>query len=277
MLAFLSTARPKKNPLPFYINKRKKEDFMAGHSKWAQIKRKKGALDVKRGKLFSRLSKEIQVAARLGGGDPSLNPRLRQAVATARAESMPNDNIDNAIKKGTGEIAGGPIEEMVYEGYGPGGVALMVECATDNRNRTAAEIRSIFSKNHGNLAGSGSVAWMFHRKGLVTAPGASVSEDAILAAGLDAGIEDVRLADEIFEVVTAPDKLSGVHEALKAAGIECESSRFTYVPANTTAVTDIGVAGQLFRLLEALEDHDDVQNVHANFDMAAELMESSHA
>lgn len=247
---------------------------MAGHSRWTQIKRKKGALDAKRGKLFSRLSKEIQVAARLGGGDPDLNPRLRHAIATARSESMPNDNIDNAIKKGTGELGGGPIEEIVYEGYGPGGVAMMVETATDNKNRSAAEIRAIFTKNHGNLAGAGSVAWMFHRKGMILVPASSTTEDDLLAAALDAGIEDVRQADDFFEVLTPSDRLFAASEALRNAGIPAESAKLTYMPSNLTPVTDSGTASQVLRLMEALEDHDDVQSVYANFDISAEILEA---
>ena len=246
---------------------------MAGHSHWAKVKRAKGVLDQRRGKLFSRLSKEITVAARSGGGDPNFNPRLRQAIATARGESVPVDNIERAIKKGTGEIEGGSYDEMIYEGYGPAGVAILVEAATDNKNRSAAEIRSIFAKNHGNLAGSGSVAWMFQHKGVIviTAPG--ISEDDVILAALDAGAEDVRMQEGSIEVITPPDsKLEAVSKALEAAKIPVASAKLSYVPGNLTAVTDPQAAEQVMALLDALDDHDDVQVVHANLDLSPELM-----
>ena len=246
---------------------------MAGHSHWAKVKRAKGVTDQRRGKLFSRLSKEITVAARSGGGDPNFNPRLRQAIATARGESVPVDNIERAIKKGTGEIEGGSYDEMVYEGYGPGGVAILVEAATDNKNRSAAEIRSLFSKNHGNLAGSGSVAWMFQHKGVITINAPGVSEDDVILAALDAGAEDVRAHDGTFEVVTPPDTtLEAVSKALERAKIPVASAKLSYIPGNLTPVTDPTVAEQVMALLEALDDHDDVQMVHANLDLAPELM-----
>jgi len=247
---------------------------MSGHSRWSKVKNYKGAIDQKRGKLFSKLSKEIMVAAKLGGGDPNFNPRLRQAVTSARGESMPVDNIERAIKKGTGELEGASYEEMTYEGYGPGGVAILLEAATDNKNRSAAEIRSVFLKNHGHLAGSGSVAWMFHRKGIVviTAPG--ISEDDVILAALDAGAEDVRSHEGVIEVITPPDnKLDAVTKALEAAKLPIASAKLSYVPENLTSVTDSTVAEQLLALLEALDDHDDVQTVHANVDMAPELLE----
>ena len=246
---------------------------MAGHSHWAKVKRAKGVTDQRRGKLFSKLSKEITVAARLGGGDPNFNPRLRQAIATARSESVPVDNIDRAIKKGTGELEGAAIEEMIYEGYGPSGVAVLVEAATDNKNRSAAEIRSLFAKNHGNLAGSGSVAWMFHHKGVITINDPDVSEDDVILAALDAGAEDVRSHDGTIEVLTTPDtKLEAVAKALTAAKIPFASSKLSYLPANLTAISDPQTAEQVMTLLEALDDHEDVQTVHANFDLAPELM-----
>ncbi|MCE0484456.1 MAG: YebC/PmpR family DNA-binding transcriptional regulator [Methylacidiphilales bacterium] len=246
---------------------------MAGHSRWAKVKHYKGTIDQRRGKLFSKLSKEITVAAKLGGGDPNFNPRLRQAIATARGESMPVDNIERAIKKGTGELEGASYEEMTYEGYGPGGVAILVEAATDNKNRSAAEIRAIFTKNHGHLAGSGSVAWMFHRKGLIHIAASATSEDNVILAALDAGAQDIRTQDEVIEVITPPDnKLDAVSKALEKAGIPITSAKLSYMPGNLTPVTDPQFAEQVLALLEALDDHDDVQTVHANFDMAPDLV-----
>jgi YebC/PmpR family DNA-binding regulatory protein len=246
---------------------------MAGHSRWAKVKHYKGTIDQKRGKLFSKLSKEISVAAKLSGGDPNFNPRLRQAIATARGESMPVDNIERAVKKGTGELEGAIYEEMTYEGYGPGGVAILLEAATDNKNRSAAEIRAIFTKNHGHLAGSGSVAWMFHRKGLVTITAPGISEDDVILTALDAGAEDVRSHEEIIEVITPPDnKLDAVAKALEQAKIPLASAKLSYIPGNLAPITDPHVAEQVLALLEALDDHDDVQTVHANFDMAPDLL-----
>jgi YebC/PmpR family DNA-binding regulatory protein len=246
---------------------------MSGHSRWSKVKHTKGVIDQRRGKLFSKLSKEISVAAKAGGGDPNFNPRLRQAIATARGESVPVDNIERAIKKGTGELEGGSFDEMIYEGYGPGGVAVLVEAATDNKNRSAAEIRSLFLKNHGHLGGSGSVAWMFHHKGVIaiTAPG--ISEDDVILAALDAGAEDVRSSEGLIEVITPPDaKLHAVTKALEQAKVPVASAKLSYVPGNLTPVTDPQVAEQVLALLEALDDHDDVQMVHANFDMAPDLL-----
>ncbi len=240
---------------------------MAGHSHWAKIKRTKGVSDARRGKLFSRIAREITMAARLGGGDPGFNPRLRTAIATAKSESMPNDTIERAVKKGTGELAGENYEELTYEGYGPGGVALLVQTTTDNKNRTAAEIRSLFSKNNGNLGTPNSVAWMFHARGLIPVPAAGANEDAVMMAALDAGAEDVRTSGEYIEILTPPDKLYAVDEALRKAGIQAEPAKLTQVPANTVAVADPKTAAALLQLVEALEDHDDVQNVFANFDM----------
>jgi YebC/PmpR family DNA-binding regulatory protein len=247
---------------------------MAGHSRWSKVKLYKGAIDQKRGKIFSKLSKEISVAAKLGGGDPNFNPRLRQAIATARGESMPVDNIERAVKKGTGELEGAAYEEMLYEGYAPGGVAVLVEAATDNKNRSAAELRALFAKYHGNLAGTGSVAWMFHHKGLITIDAAGgVSEDDVILAALDAGAEDVRTHEEVIEVVTPPDnKLHAVTKALESAKIAFASAKLGYLPDNLTPVSDPQVAEQVLALLEALDDHDDVQAVHANLDLAPELI-----
>jgi YebC/PmpR family DNA-binding regulatory protein len=245
---------------------------MAGHSKWSKVKRFKGALDAKRGKLFSRLAKEIVVAARMGGGDIALNPRLRTAVLAARTQNMPNDTIERAIKKGTGEIEGGTIEEIVYEGYGPDGVALIVETATDNKNRTAADIRSVFSKHHGNLAASGAVSYMFKRKGQISGPTRSSDEDRLMEIALEAGAEDLVVEDGTYLVTTPHDQLYHVGEALKKAGIPVDSQKLTFVPETTVPVTTEAVAGQVLRLCEALEESDDVQSVHSNFDMSEDLI-----
>ena len=246
---------------------------MAGHSRWAKVKHYKGTIDQRRGKLFSKLSKEITVATKAGGGDPNFNPRLRQAIATARGESMPVDNIERAIKKGTGELEGESYEEMVYEGYGPGGVAILLEATSDNKNRSAAEIRAIFTKHHGHLAGSGSVAWMFHRKGLITITAPSISEDDVILTALDAGAEDVRSHEGIIEIITPPDaKLHAVTRALEAAKIPIATAKLSYIPGNLAPVTDPHIAEQVLELLHALDDHDDIQTVHANLEMAPDLL-----
>ena len=246
---------------------------MSGHSRWSKVKHFKGVIDQRRGKLFSKLSKEISVASKMGGGDPNFNPRLRQAIATARGESMPVDNIERAIKKGTGELEGAAYEEMLYEGYAPGGVAVLVEAATDNKNRSAAELRAIFTKHHGNLGGTGSVAWMFHHKGVIVISAPGVSEDDVILAALDAGAEDVRSHEEVIEVITPPDtKLDAVTKALEAAKIPIVSAKMSYIPGNLTTVTDPHIAEQVLGLLEALDDHDDIQTVHATLDMAPDLL-----
>ncbi len=246
---------------------------MAGHSKWSKVKRIKGALDVKRGKLFSKLSKEITVAARMGGGDPTGNPRLRAAVLAARAQSVPNENIERAIKRGTGELDGeAHIEELVYEGYAPGGVALIVETATDNKNRTAADLRLIFTKNHGNLASSGSVSYMFKRKGQITVPIDAVGEEALLEIILEAGADELVSDGEYYVITTAHDHLYSMADALKGAGVPTESQKLTYLPDTTIPVSDEAVAAQILRLCDALEENDDVQNVHANFDLPDDLL-----
>jgi len=212
----------------------------------------------------------------MGGGDPNFNPRLRQAIATARGESMPVDNIERAVKKGTGELEGAAYDEMTYEGYGPGGVAILLEAATDNKNRSAAEIRAIFTKNHGNLGGSGSVAWMFHRKGVVTLPAVGITEDDVILLALDAGAEDVRTHEDVIEVITPPDnKLEAVHKALEQGKLPVSSAKLSYVPENLTHVTDPHIAEQVLELIAALDDHDDVQAVHANLEMAPELASKS--
>jgi YebC/PmpR family DNA-binding regulatory protein len=241
---------------------------MAGHSKWSKVKRFKGAIDAKRGQVFSKLSKEISIAAKSGGGDPTGNPRLRSAILAARAASMPNDNIERAIKRGTGEGSDGQhFEEIIYEGYAPGGVALIVEAATDNKNRTAAEVRSIFTKNDGNLAASGSVSYMFHRKGQIVVPRSSIEEDKLLELVLETGAEELTNNEDVYVVITAPDQLYAVAEALKNAGVTTESQKFTFIPDTTITVVDESVAQQVLRLCDALEDDDDVQNVYSNLEI----------
>ena len=246
---------------------------MAGHSKWSKVKRFKGAIDAKRGKIFSKLSKEISIAAKTGGGDPNGNPRLRSAILAARAASMPNDNVERAIKRGTGEGTDAQnFEEIVYEGYAPGGIAVIVEAATDNKNRTAAEIRSIFTKNHGHLASSGSVSYMFHRKGQITVPRSSIEEDRLFELILEAGAEELTNEDDAYVILTAPDQLYAVAEALRNAGVTTESQKFTFIPDTTITVGDEAVAQQVLRLCDALEDDDDVQNVYSNLEIPDELL-----
>jgi YebC/PmpR family DNA-binding regulatory protein len=245
---------------------------MSGHSKWATIKHKKGALDAKRGKAFTRLIKEITVAARIGGGDADANPRLRTAVQAAKAENMPADNIKRAIQRGTGELPGAVYEEVTFEGYGPGGVALIVEVTTDNRNRTVSEIRHIFSKNGGNLGEPNSVKFMFTKKGLIAVPKSAASEDKLMDLVLEAGADDLNDEGENWEILTEPAAYEAVANALKTAGIEAVVSEITMV-ASTYTKLEGSTAAQMIRLLEALEDHDDVQNVYSNFDMDAKQYE----
>ena len=245
---------------------------MAGHNKWSKVKRLKGALDAKRGRLFSRLSKEIAVAARLGGGNPAFNPRLRASIQAARTHSMPNDNIERAIKKGIGEIASGAIEEIVYEGYGPGGVAVLVETATDNRNRTAADLRCLFTKYHGNLGGPGSVSFLFQRVGQIAIPLSVVDGDRLLELALEAGAEELAVDDDQHVISTAPDRLYAVAEALRHAGLEAASQKLTFIPQTSAPVDDEKSASQVVRLCEALEDIDDVLDVHANFEIPEDLL-----
>lgn len=246
---------------------------MAGHNKWSKIKRLKGALHQKRGKLFSKLAKEIAVAARSGGGDPAGNARLRTAILAARAQSMPADNIDRAIRRGTGESSdGGQLEEMIYEGCAPGGAAVLLEVATDNKNRTAADLRHIFSKNHGNLASSGSVAYLFKHQGQIAVPRAKVDEDRILELALEAGADDVAGDDENHLIVTPPDRLNAVAENFRTAGVTADSQKLTYTPETTVVLTDEHIAAQVLRLCDLLDDNDDVQNVHANFDLPEDLL-----
>jgi YebC/PmpR family DNA-binding regulatory protein len=245
---------------------------MSGHSKWSTIKRKKGAADAKRGQLFTKLIKEISVAARLGGGDPEGNPRLRAAVASAKAENMPKENIERAIKKGTGELEGVSYEESTYEGYGPGGVAILVLVLTDNKNRTLAEIRHNFSRHNGNLGESGCVSWMFNLKGLFLFDQDKVDEERLLEVVLEAGAEDIRERDREFEVITDAAHWEDVKKAAEDAGLEYSFAEVTMIP-QTTVRLEGKEAEQMLRLMETLEDSDDIQKVYANFDIPDEVME----
>lgn len=245
---------------------------MSGHSKWATIKHKKAALDSKRGKVFTRIIKEIMIAAR-NGGDPDGNPRLRTAVAAAKAVSMPNENIKRAIMRGTGELDGGTIDEFTYEGYGPGGVAVIVEVATDNKNRTVSEIRHAFSKNGGNMGEPGSVAWMFERKGQITIEGENATEDALMSLVLDAGADDLRQDGDTWEVLTAPESLNAVQDVLTQAKIPVVEAKLAMVPKNSLQVESKNV-GSLLRMLDVLEEHDDVQNVFSNADIDEKDLEA---
>jgi YebC/PmpR family DNA-binding regulatory protein len=238
---------------------------MAGHSPWANIKHRKAAVDAKRGKLWTKLSKAIIVAARMGGGDPETNLRLRYAIADAKAVSMPKDNIERAVKRGTGELEGGEVEEMNYEGYGPGGVAILCEIMTDNRNRTAPEIRKVFDTWGGKLGATNCVAWMFERKGLFLVPAAKTSEEQLMEATLDAGADDIKQDGEHFQVTCPVEAFAAVGEALTKAGIEPENKQLTRIPTNVVEVSDVETAKSVLKLMEALDDHDDVQNVVANF------------
>jgi YebC/PmpR family DNA-binding regulatory protein len=246
---------------------------MSGHSKWSTIKRKKGANDAKRGKIFSKLIKEISVSARQGGGDPDGNPRLRSAIAAAKAENMPKDNIERAIAKGSGGGDGDAYEEILYEGYGPGGVAVLVECMTDNRNRTVADVRHFFAKSNGNLGENGCVAWMFDKKGQILVDKEKISEEELMDKALEAGADDVIEDENEFQVLTSVDEFNDVRDGLEEQGVEFLEASISMIPQNTIDVDDEKVAGALLKLLENLEDHDDVQKVHANFDIDQELME----
>jgi YebC/PmpR family DNA-binding regulatory protein len=246
---------------------------MSGHSKWSTIKRKKGAIDSKRGKIFTKLIKEITLAARLGGGDVEGNSRLRQAIMAAKEENMPKDNIDRAVKKGTGDLAGAAAyEEVTYEGYGPGGVAVIIDVMTDNKNRTVAEIRHILSKHGGNLGENGCVAWMFEKKGSIVFDKKTVGEDALMEAALEAGAEDVRDQESEWEVITDPLTFEAVKKAIDQKGWKYLEARVGKIPQNTIQL-DAGRAEQMLKLMEKLEDNDDVQNVYANFDIPDDVME----
>ena len=246
---------------------------MSGHSKWATIKRKKGVADARRGKIFTKLIKEITLAARLGGGDPEGNARLRQAILAAKAENMPKDNIDRAIKKGSGELGGtSAYEELTYEGYGPGGVAVLVDVMTDNKKRTVSEIRHIFSKYGGNLAENGAVAWLFEKKGSILVEKKGIDEDKLIEVALETGAQDVREEENEYEVITEPASFDAVKKAIDTAGFKCIQAQISMIPRNTVKLNE-DRAGQMLKLMEKLEDNDDVQNVYANFDIPDEVME----
>ena len=245
---------------------------MSGHSKWATIKHKKGALDAKRGALFTKVIKEITVAARNGGGNPDANPRLRTALAKAKEANMPSDNIDRAIKKGTGELPGVIYEEVNYEGYGPGGVAILIEALTDNKNRTTAEIRSILEKKGGNMSGAGSVAWQFAKKGFIVVKKQAVDEEKLMTIALDAGASDFNSDKDSYEIITEPQDFEKVKKAVTDAKVSQESAEITMIPSTTVklAVSD---AKSVLALVESLEDHEDVQHVYANFDIPDEMLQ----
>lgn len=247
---------------------------MSGHSKWSQIKHKKGNTDAKRGKVFTKIVKEISIATRLGGGDPGGNPRLRSAIESAKEVNMPHDNIKKAIMKGTGELPGVTYEESVYEGYGPAGVAIIMEILTDNKNRTLPEIRFILSKNNGNLGETGCVSWMFDKKGYILVDKNAAVEDTVMSVALDAGAEDMKNdpQEENYEIITLPEDLPAVREALEKALIPVASAEVTMLPKNYV-VLDEKAAEQMLRLMDALEEHDDIQNVYANFDIPDEVAE----
>jgi YebC/PmpR family DNA-binding regulatory protein len=249
---------------------------MSGHNKWSSIKHRKGAQDAKRGKIFTKISKELTVAARMGGGDPSGNPRLRLAIQQARAAAMPSDTVTRAIKKGTGELESEQIQELVYEGYGPGGVAYMVSAATDNANRTSSEVRNVFEKSGGNLAKSGAVAFIFNRRGMIRFDGTKYTEDKVMEAAIEAGAEDVVTEGDHVVVYTEPSAFHAVQEALEKAGLESTAAELTMQPTNTVACKEKDFAQKVLRLYEKLEDLDDVQNVWANFDIPDELLASIH-
>lgn len=245
---------------------------MSGHNKWASIKHKKAAVDSKRGKLFSKLSKELTVAAKAGGGDPSGNARLRVAINKAKSVNMPADNIERAIKKGTGELPGVTYEEIAYEGYGPRGVAIIVEALTDNKNRTSAEIRNIFSKKGGNMAGTGSVAWLFNKKGFIIVNTDKSEEENLMSIVIEAGAEDMETVESAYEITTPVADFENVKSAIEKAGIEIESSELTMIPASTVKLEGAD-ARSVLGLVELLEDNDDVQNVYANFDIPDDTFE----
>ncbi len=248
---------------------------MSGHSKWSSIKHKKGAADAKRGKLFSKLSRAIIVAAKEGGGDPANNLALQNAIEKAKSYSMPKDNIDRAIAKGSGADADADaFETIVYEGYGPEGVALIVEALTDNRNRTAADVRHLFAKNGGNLGATGAVAWQFDRRGVVIVPAEGVDDEELLLVAADGGADDLDRDGDVFQVTSAPESLSSVREAIEAAGFSVDSAELMLVPKTTVAVEDEAKARQVMRLIDELEDNDDVQEVFANFDIPEQVLEA---
>ena len=246
---------------------------MSGHSKWATIKHKKGALDAKRGAIFTKIIKELTVAAKNGGGNPDSNPRLRAVLQKAKEANMPADNIDRAIKKGTGELPGVSYEETTYEGYAPGGVAILIEVLTDNKNRTTAEIRNILEKKGGSMSGAGSVSWQFHKKGFIVVKKEAVDEDKLMSIALDAGASDFNVSGDVYEITTEPHDFENVKKAVTDAGIKTESAEVTRIPSATVKVAGAHEARSVMGLVEALEEHDDVQNVYANFDIPNEILQ----
>jgi YebC/PmpR family DNA-binding regulatory protein len=249
---------------------------MSGHSKWSTIKHKKGATDAKRGKIFTKIIKEITIAARLGGGDVDANPRLRTAVAGAKAQNMPQDNILRAIKKGSGELEGVNYEEITYEGYGPGGAAILIEAMTDNKNRTVGEVRTILGKNGGNMGESGCVAYLFEKKGLMVVPGDAMDEDALMELVLEAGADDLQNVDGHYEILTSKDNFHAVHVLLEEKGIPMELAELTAIPSNTIPMNE-KTGKAMLRVMDLLEDHDDVQKVYSNFDITDEIMAAIEA
>jgi YebC/PmpR family DNA-binding regulatory protein len=249
---------------------------MSGHSKWATIKHKKAATDARRGKIFTKIIRELTIAARVGGGDPNTNPRLRTAIAAAKNENMPNDNIERAIQRGTGQLEGESLEEVMFEGYGPGGVGVLVQVVTSNRNRIVSEIRHLFSKNGGNMAETGAVGWMFNRKGDIVVPKELADEDKMMGIVLDAGAEDLRDDGSAWEVISPPEAMEKVRDALVAAGINPSSSEVSWLPQNYVKLTG-AQAQQMLRMVEALEDHDDIQHVYANFDIDEKELQAAVA
>jgi YebC/PmpR family DNA-binding regulatory protein len=246
---------------------------MSGHSKWATIKHKKAATDAKRGKIFTKVIRELSIAARSGGADPDANPRLRTAIAAAKNENMPNDNIERAIARGAGTAEGEQLEEVTYEGYGPGGVGMLVQVVTSNRNRSAGELRHLFSKNGGNMAETGAVGWMFHRKGDIVVPKEAADEDTMMSIVLDAGAEDLNDDGSAWEVTTPPEAMDKVREALVKAGIKPASAEVAWIPQNYVKLSG-AQAQQMLRMVENMEDHDDVQHVYANFDIDEKEIEA---
>ncbi len=245
---------------------------MSGHSKWSTIKHKKGKEDAKRGKLFTKIQKEIMVSARMGGGDMDANPRLRTAVIAARGANMPNDNIQRAIKRGTGELPGVTYEQAEYEGYGPGGIAVLIECLSDNKNRTVAELRNLFSKHGGNMGEAGCVSWMFEKKGIIHVEKSKSDEETLMEKALDAGAEDMSAEDDIYEVITLMENFENVKSAIEEASIPIQYAEITMVPQNTVKVEE-DKALKVLKLMDVIEDHDDVQHVYSNFDIPDEVMD----
>ncbi|AMM41289.1 transcriptional regulator [Candidatus Desulfofervidus auxilii] len=247
---------------------------MSGHSKWAQIKRKKAATDVKRGKIFTKLIREIITAARLGGGDPDSNARLRAAIEAAKAENMPKENIERAIKKGTGELEGSYYEEVSYEGYGAGGIAILISVLTDNRNRTVSELRYLFNKYGGNLGETGCVSWMFEKKGVIAFAKDGIEEERLMEVAVEAGAEDIKIEEDEYEVITAPEEFEHIKQFFDKAGLKYERAEITMICQNVVKITDKNQAERILKLMDALEDHDDVQKVYANFDIPDEILEA---